>query len=100
MLLEYKQIIGLPVETKSGERLGKVAGFSLESDSQAVHQYQVGSLGLGKLFAKDLLIHRDQVISLDDKKVLVDDLAISALALAEKNRNQKPLQAEVVTLDR
>ncbi|OGY91081.1 MAG: hypothetical protein A3H70_04280 [Candidatus Komeilibacteria bacterium RIFCSPLOWO2_02_FULL_48_11] len=100
MLLEHKQIIGLPVATKSGERLGKVASFNLESGSQTVHQYQVGSLGLGKLFAKDLIIHRDQVVSIDDKKMLVDDLVVSALALEKKNRNQKTLPAEAVTLDR
>lgn len=101
MLLEHKQIIGLAVATKSGEHLGKIAGFNLDSESQTVYQYQVGPSGLSKLFAKELLIHRDQVISIDDKKMIVDDLIVGALALADKSRNQKSLPTpEAVTLDR
>lgn len=100
MLLEHKQIIGLPVAAKSGERLGKIAGFNLDSESQIIYQYRVNPLGLSNLFAKELLIHHDQVVSLDDKKMVVDDLVVSALALADKNRNPKTLPAEVVALDR
>jgi len=101
MLLEHKQIIGLTVETRRGDHLGKIAGFKLDSESQTVCQYQINPSGLSKLFAKELLIHHDQVLSIDDKKMIVDDLVVSALASADKSRNPKSLPApEVVTLDR
>lgn len=100
MLLEHKQIIGLPVETKSGERLGKIASFNLDSASQTIYQYQVNPLGLSNLFAKELLIHRHQVISLDDKKMIVDDLVSAKLASPKNVTAKNPLPAEAIASER
>ena len=87
MLIKHKQLIGLLVETQSGEKLGRVDGFNLESEAHAIHQYLV------KLF-----ISRAQVISLSAEKMVVDDLVYKALAENNKERRQKTaLAAEGAT---
>ena len=69
MIIQVKKIIGLPVLTKSGERLGRVIDCLIDLDSQSIIQYLVrrGPFGRG------LLIHRGQVISIDARKVIVED---------------------------
>ncbi len=76
MLIEAQKLIGLPVYTKSGAHLGKVDDLEIDIDEQTVINYRVETreiLKLKNLFAGKLLIHRDQIISITSKKVIVDD---------------------------
>ncbi len=100
MLLDYKQIIGLPVETQSSQSLGKIAGFQFEAESQSVFQYSVKPLGLVHLFSQELLIHRNQVISISNEKMIVDDLVYKKLAASANPMPQNPLPAEVAASER
>lgn len=75
MLIPHDKLIGLPAETRSGRRLGRVHGFVVETDGQGIRQYAVRTVGMANLFAKDLLISREQVVSLSEKKLIVDDNA-------------------------
>lgn len=59
------------VETKSGMALGHVKNIILETEAQNVMQYEVGGL-LGKKY----LVGREQVISFDEKKMIVEDNVI------------------------
>lgn len=68
MRISLSQLKKLPVETKSGSALGKVKDVVLEIEGQSVVQYEVGGL-VGKKY----LIGREQVISIDDKKMIVED---------------------------
>lgn len=82
MFLSHDQIIGLPVETQSGRRLGKIHGLIIESGGQNVQQYSVKTAGVALVFAKNLLVGREQVVSLDEEKMVVED---SAAAGEEKS---------------
>ncbi len=83
MTISHKNLIGLPVETKSGLLLGKVRGFEIESESQNILRYIVKSRNLiGKLLTEEvseIIINRNQVVSLDEKKMLVDDASVKEL---------------------
>lgn len=80
MLINDKQIIGLTVETQSGQHLGKISGFNLESETQTIYQYEVKPSGLNKIFSHQLLVHQKQVISLTKEKMIVDDLIYKEIA--------------------
>ncbi len=71
-IVSGKKIIGLNVVTKSGDVLGKVSNFDVEVDSHIVLKYYVGGSNiLKKLLVNKLVINKDQVISIDGKKMLV-----------------------------
>ncbi|MCD4705533.1 PRC-barrel domain-containing protein [bacterium] len=73
-VINSKKIIGLPVETKSGEQLGKIFDFELEIDSQTILKYYVKSSNiLEEFFKKELIIHRSQVLLISNKKMIVKD---------------------------
>jgi sporulation protein YlmC with PRC-barrel domain len=80
MFLTHKQIVGLPVETKSGLLLGKIKSFKIDNETQTVLQYTVKSRSLiGKLLSErdqELIIHRNQVISINEEKMIVEDSAV------------------------
>ncbi|MEK7164472.1 MAG: hypothetical protein AAB779_00850 [Patescibacteria group bacterium] len=98
MLLQHKQLVGLLVETQSGEKLGRVDGFNLETDAHFIHQYLVKPAGLSKIFSHELIISRNQVISLSAEKMVVDDLVYKTLAKNIAGAKPKnPLPAEAAT---
>ena len=76
MLLPHDKLIGLPAQTQTGRQLGKISGLIIETDGQNVQQYAVKTSGVVNLFAKDLLIGREQVIALTEEKLIVDDNTI------------------------
>ena len=73
MQLRDRDIRGLPVVTKSGQRLGKVASFSIDSGTQAVVQYAVSASGVAALWARTLVVAASSVLSLDNEKMVVAD---------------------------
>lgn len=69
-----KNLIGLPVETKSGMKLGKLIDLEINPESHLVLTYQVRGSRLGPgLFSKSLMINRQQVVSIGSKKMVVED---------------------------
>lgn len=83
MRLRVKDIKGLPVETKSGTPLGKVGDVIVEGDDHRVVQYVVRkSHSLAKILPAELLVAREQVVSLDAEKMVVEDLAEAQAAEA------------------
>lgn len=83
----------LLVQTMSGVVLGNVKNIILETEGQTVLQYEVGNL-----FAKKYLISREQVLSIDDQKMIVDD---SAVKPEEKDirENKINIEPEGVAMD-
>ena len=75
MLLPHDKIIGLPVQTQTGRQLGKVSGLIIETSGQDIRQYAVKTAGMANLFAKELLVGREQVIALTEEKLVVEDSA-------------------------
>lgn len=81
MELSDRKIIHLPVFTKSGKELGKVSGFEIDTNTQAIKRYYVKSHRLvAELFSKELIIGATQVISITDQKMTVEDLDLKEQA--------------------
>ena len=82
--LDDKTLMKLPVETKSGAALGRVAGFEFDVDHHAILRYLVLPKGLAaRLLKKPLLVAREQVLSIDAEKMVVDDNVEKAMELAK-----------------
>ncbi|MFA5029813.1 MAG: PRC-barrel domain-containing protein [Patescibacteria group bacterium] len=74
MFLNQKQLIGLEVETESGQRLGQVKDFEFNSETQQLEKYIVSSPKLvEKLLVHDLIIDSSRVIEIREKVMIVDD---------------------------
>ncbi len=75
MLLTAAELLHLPVLTKSGQMVGRVSGFEFEAETQTILRYEARS---GWFRPTRLLIHRTQVISLDNQKMIIEDGAAPA----------------------
>lgn len=91
MRYRYKVLSGIPVETQSGETLGRLVDAVVDTDGHMVVQYVVSkSKLLSKLLPSELLVNSQQVVSVDKKKMVVRDSAVeemvsaSAVAAAER----------------
>lgn len=73
MILNAKKIIGLPVETKDGGKIGKVVDINLDIESHIINSYAVKS---GFIRNENLIIGRNQVRSINDKKMIIEDSLI------------------------
>lgn len=74
MQLTDKELLGLPVETKSGQPLGNLSGFEIDIDSQQIKKYFVKPKNIIKnLLAPELIIDYRQVISIFKEKMIVED---------------------------
>jgi len=76
MVLENQDLINLPVQTKSGESLGRVNHFEIDQSQQIVRYFVKSGLIQG-LWKDQLIIHRHQVISIDKEKMVVEDNVMS-----------------------
>ncbi|MFH1171124.1 MAG: PRC-barrel domain-containing protein [bacterium] len=77
MTIDAKHLLNLPVETTTGRQIGRVRGFRLDTHTHTILQYEVRRSGILKeLLSADLLIHQQQVISITNEKMVVDDLAV------------------------
>jgi sporulation protein YlmC with PRC-barrel domain len=86
MILSHKNIIGLPVETKSGETLGTISHFDLEVDEQKIIRYYIkSSRMITGLLKKQLIVSASQVVSLTSEKMIVDDNLSKEIKMAEES---------------
>jgi len=79
MQLRDDDLIGIRVEGTSGRRVGRLVGFVIDSESGIVIQYRVrppGFLAGMVPGIRELLVSRDQVVSIDMKRMLVQDGAV------------------------
>ena len=107
MLLNFKNLKKLPVETASGIKLGHIADIILEIDGQLVAQYLVKH---SIISGKEYLISRDQIIRFEDNpstsfdyaqdkslrinKIIVDDnveKAENKIQTKESNISPEPI---------
>lgn len=93
MRINNSQLVGLPVITQTGELLGQVVGFEVDTDQHMVTTYLVGP---GKLIERifgtvrniqPLAIACSQVVSIDNEKMLVHD---SVLHIEAGNKMHLP----------
>ncbi len=83
-VLEEKKLLKLPVETRSGTGLGRVLGFDIEVESQSVSRWRVRPDGLARrMLAHPLVVSREQVLSITEEKMVVDDSVEKEMELAK-----------------
>lgn len=79
------ELRGVPVITKSGEKVGKLAAFVIDAEHHEVAQYVVArSSLLSSIMPDELLVHPSQVISLDAEMMVVEDAAVAERAEARR----------------
>ncbi len=76
MIVKAKDLLHLPVRTKSGTAVGKIAGVELQTDTGRMETLLVKPSG--KLLGTELRVAWTQVISLSDKEAIVDDATVPA----------------------
>jgi len=82
MIQNSRELINLPVFTQSGQLLGQLADFSIDTESQSLVEYFVSTHhSLNNLFRNQLIINRGQIIDiLPDKIIVVDNLGTAPKA--------------------
>lgn len=90
-----KNLINLAVFTQSGISLGKISDIEIETESQTILRYEVKK----NFFDQPLLIHRDQVISINAKSMVVEDTAVKEIekGILAKTPNLAKKEIGVVT---
>ncbi|MBI3115614.1 MAG: PRC-barrel domain-containing protein [Candidatus Kerfeldbacteria bacterium] len=74
MRITLNQLHNLPVETQSGEHLGRVVDVELDADRHEVVSYYVKTKSLlPGLFEQLLIVDRRQVVSITPEKLVVED---------------------------
>lgn len=74
MNLKKRDLIDLPVYTKSDQHLGKIVDFDLDSTTHMVSQYHIKSTDIIRgLLTKELIVNQSQVVSLTNQKMIVED---------------------------
>lgn len=82
MILSRKQLLQLPVETRSGQSIGRVVDLEFDAAEQRIWRYHVSQ---GSVFFKNkLLISPSQVISLSEQKMVVEDGVVKGTLLSEE----------------
>ena len=73
-VLEYNfSLINLKVETRKGSKLGKIIDYTLNSDNFMVQQIVVKRPAIKALIDPELLISRNEVVEVNDYKLIVKD---------------------------
>ncbi|HBH46298.1 MAG: hypothetical protein A2445_02020 [Candidatus Jacksonbacteria bacterium RIFOXYC2_FULL_44_29] len=92
MLINSQTLIGLKVETASGQYLGRVQSFDLEIDSQSIRNYYIKPklLEAGP-FSEELIVHHRQVVRITAKKMVVVDNVV---------KYKNPIPADTVVVNR
>ena len=98
-LINHANLIGLPVVTESGERIGVVRSFDIDIDAHTINRYIVKSGGIVATFSgrEDVLIHASQVVRITEKEMTVRD-AVIAVSSTEKDRKMMSLGKDAVPI--
>tara|TARA_Y100000310_G_C20097111_1_gene541004 strand:- start:151 stop:486 length:336 start_codon:yes stop_codon:yes gene_type:complete len=75
MRLTDQQINGLPVQTRSGQSLGRVTGFEVEVGTQKIMHYHIKTGLIKGLWHQQLVIASEQVVEITSVKMVVEDAA-------------------------
>jgi len=90
MEIDGKKIIGLPTFTRSGQRIGKVKSVELDLLTDKVLYILVRPTLFKRLLCRQFIIHRDQVVSLTEEKLIVDDASIKTPVVAFQKSDLAP----------
>ncbi len=95
MRLSDDQLRGLPVETRTGEYVGRVVGFVMDTQGGVVVQYRVRPSGLLALLSasRELLVHQSQVVSIDANRMVVESGHTPERSGGRRRRRSTPSMA-------
>jgi sporulation protein YlmC with PRC-barrel domain len=71
-------LIGKIVSTESGKKLGKISDYAVNDENYYVQKLYVNPSILHGLTQEQLLIDREQIIEITDKKIIVSDPSVKA----------------------
>lgn len=81
MLLNTKQLAGVAVVTRAGQRVGKVVSFDINDLTGRLAVMRVKASGLvARLTDDELLVPWDAILEMTEKKVTIADGVIPATA--------------------
>ena len=105
-------LIGLKVETKKGQHIGKVIDYTVDSSAFSVYQLIVKRPFLQGLNDPELTINRSQIVEIDDYKVIIkhdtetvkiepleSDASFAPNYINPFRKNQVPAPAENSTIE-
>jgi len=81
-LINSKRIIGVPVKTRDGVALGKVASLDFDADTGHLGALNVSTSFVSGLLNDELTIPWNQIISMSADQVIVSDLVVPTGARA------------------
>ncbi len=92
MTVNTKDMVGVPVETRSGQPVGKVASFDLEQTTGHLVTLQVKPLGLvAGLTHEHVIVPWNAIVEMGPQKVVIADGAVNAAeTLAQANPMATP----------
>jgi uncharacterized protein YrrD len=67
-------LLGKPVATVSKDRLGKVSDYAVEVETLYISKIYVSQSVLKSLSGGGLIINRDQIVEITNKKIVVQDI--------------------------
>lgn len=70
MVINLRKLIGLPVYTAAGVKLGRIADAELDVEKHLVARYVVKA---GAISLASFLVQYSQVVSITEEKMVVDD---------------------------
>lgn len=100
MQLNAKALLNLPVVTKSGKALGKLASFEIDADTGTITTLHVKTPGVvSGLLSDELLVSWAAVIELTPERVVVTDATATAgmRAIAKGADASSPIMAKRMT---
>jgi uncharacterized protein YrrD len=85
------ELRGIPAVTKSGEKLGKLVAFEIDTAHHEVTHYVVSRTSLfARLLPSELLVAPGQVVSIDTDLMVVEDGAVAV----REEKKAMPMGAE------
>jgi len=88
MNLNSRALVGTPVRTRSGTPVGKLASLDFEAETGHLAALRVRVRGMVPgLLDDEILVAWSQVVSLDEREIVVEDASVAARAsiLARKD---------------
>lgn len=77
MVVNSKQMAKIAVQTRSGVRLGRLASLDIDADTGRLTAIRVSSRGaLADLFAGELVIVWQQIVSMTQDAIVVEDASV------------------------
>ena len=97
MFIHSKDLLKLPVETKSGDFLGKISGLDMDIESHFVRRYYVRAITTanllhGSLYG-ELTIASSMVVSITNEKMIVEDGSVYEKASEKENIDSRAMAA-------